>query len=270
MRKQARRAIVLAITFLAGAITTLTIVAATNANATTVGGVLNIIGRSISPSSAKGAIHSLDGASATKNDPDKNWNGIVQESSTNVSFVRGTFNVPTIAPTHGLQQSDWVGIGGYDQNQLLQAGVTVQQSGKQEEVTPWYVRTADAKFASKNYLSLAIADLTIRPRDRLTVTIRRTSGDNYTIALADDTTGKSKSITTTWGARAYTAEWITEDPFGKKTGLPFARPTSTIRWTNCRYFGDPAVTINAQLGDGLTTTWPVRGTFSEVRSGGKV
>jgi hypothetical protein len=147
-----------------------------------------------------------------------NWSGYSATCGPYTS-VWGTFTVPSlvtpIAPDSIV--SEWVGIDGATNTDLIQAGAYESQAC--DCVTPWW-----------EVLPAAATDIpmTVAANDQVTVTIDQVSGTSWEISLTDDTNHQTFSITRPYTGPATSAEWIVEDPSGYGGGLyPFSDYTTT-------------------------------------------
>jgi hypothetical protein len=136
-----------------------------------------------------------------------NWSGYAQHTKTKGMFsgVEDTWEVPKVSTTKPGKQfaSDWVGIGGYSENTLVQAGTTEwNDNGKAmynawSEVLPQSVRPFELK---------------IRPGDMVKAIVREVSPDVWVMKVVDLTTGKSDVKTVPYRSSGESAEAIHERP----------------------------------------------------------
>jgi hypothetical protein len=146
-----------------------------------------------------------------------NWSGYYATCGPYTS-VTGTFTVPSlVGPRTDAIVSEWVGIDGATNTDLIQAGAYESQAC--DCVTPWW-----------EVLPAAATDIpmTVAANDQVTVTIDQVSGTSWEISLTDDTNHQTFSITRMYTGPATSAEWIVEDPSGDGGGLyPFSDYTTT-------------------------------------------
>ncbi len=166
-----------------------------------------------------------------------NWAGYDVEAGP-YTAVTGTFTVPVMAPAAGeAAVSAWVGIDGATDGDaaLIQAGVALvtnpDMGTPTVSVVPWWeVLPAPAT---------PITTLTVRPGDRVTVQLAQVTAATWRITLADDTAGRSFSITQPYSAQLASAEWIVEAPFDGNTQQIVAlgpyRPA--VRFSNLQVAG---------------------------------
>ncbi|HVC22677.1 MAG TPA: G1 family glutamic endopeptidase [Candidatus Dormibacteraeota bacterium] len=143
------------------------------------------------------------------------WSGYVEESGSDTR-ITGTFTVPSLTTPilAGTNLSEWVGVDGYGNSSLIQAGVDEYPDASAAggfDVMPWW----EIVPAPETPISLATA---VRPGDSLTVVIGQLSGTLWQITLTDNTTGHSFSTVQTYSGPGGTAEWIVEAPTDSSTG----------------------------------------------------
>jgi hypothetical protein len=139
-----------------------------------------------------------------------NWSGYAVESGPYTS-VTGTFTVPSLVdpPTDAIV-SEWVGIDGATNPDLIQAGVEEDYEVPGCPglcIQPWWEILPQA--------STNITDVTVSAGDQVTVTITQVSGTSWDITLTDDTNGETTGpMPNSYTGLATSAEWIVEDPYG--------------------------------------------------------
>jgi Peptidase A4 family len=137
-----------------------------------------------------------------------NWSGYAQNNGTKTGPFTGaeaTFVVPTVAEPHtGNQYSaDWVGIGGYNEDTLVQDGVEADNANG----TPVYQAWTEILPAASVPLKL-----TIHPGDKIKATVRETAVNSWTMSVADLTQGTQASRTVGYDSHGASAEMILERP----------------------------------------------------------
>ena len=168
-----------------------------------------------------------------------NWSGYVAVG-TGINGVEGTFTVPklTTASEAGEQLAEWVGIDGWDDSSLIQAGITEHPDPNDPTgafyILPWWEILPAPETP--------ITTMTVSPGDQVTVTIGQVSGDEWAIELEDDTTGARFLIDETYTGPMQSAEWITEAPTNGSTGTIY--PLAP--------YSPPATFSNLLLGGTLT------------------
>lgn len=143
------------------------------------------------------------------------WAGFVQSGSTgSVTSVTGEFYVPQASYVSGQSPDSiaiWIGIDGYSDYTLWQAGISVNVSSNgAETVTPWY-ETCDAASPSPPIYDNSVH---FSPGNLVQVWTNYSNGES-TFKIVDYSTGQS------WGKTVSfilnddsSAEWIVEDSGG--------------------------------------------------------
>jgi hypothetical protein len=151
-----------------------------------------------------------------------NWSGAVITATSGHSFgtVSAEWVVPNVTQVKGVTTSDiaeWVGIDGYQSNDVCQAGVieTVQTSANGQVTVScsafaeWYPASADIISASS---------FKVNPGDKISVEVETTGAGatKATFIFDDMTTGKTYDISLTapsgTSLKGNSAEFIVETP----------------------------------------------------------
>ena len=152
-----------------------------------------------------------------------NWSGYVERGGPFTS-VTGTFNVPAIDTSAGTDNSQWVGVDGDSNEDLIQAGVaeSVSTFGGRVQIYAWW----EILPAPETPVSLPIA-----VGDRVTVTIAQVQPGTWTIKILDATSNRSFSKTVSYSGATTSAEWVLEAPTsarGSQTSLASFTPAVTF------------------------------------------
>jgi hypothetical protein len=137
-----------------------------------------------------------------------NWSGYVEGNGPQ-SSVTGTFAVPNLNTplVEGSIMSEWVGIDGDSNSDLIQAGI--QEYAAPSDPPGYY--TLSAWWEILPAPETVITSLTnLTPGDSITVTISKVSGTTWSITMDDSTEGQSFSTDQTYTGPAASAEWIVE------------------------------------------------------------
>jgi hypothetical protein len=124
--------------------------------------------------------------------------------------VEGTWRVPAVeTPAKKAQQknaysSSWVGIDGYNDDDLIQAGTEQDWLHGTKFYQAWWEILPAAETP--------ITTIAVHPGDAMTVSITEGASARWTIVLTDTTTKKSFSISRTYDGPRTSAEWIQEAP----------------------------------------------------------
>ncbi len=148
---------------------------------------------------------------ATPVDRNDNWSGYI-ESGGPFTVVAGTFTVPNLVATPGTTTtSEWVGIDGYSNTALIQAGVTEAYNPATNLVHlhAWWEILPDVETP----ISLALAT-----GNQVTVTIGQVMPGTWAIKVTNDSTGQSFSTLQSYAGAGTSAEWIVEAPTSVVTG----------------------------------------------------
>ncbi|MGA8426613.1 MAG: G1 family glutamic endopeptidase [Candidatus Dormiibacterota bacterium] len=135
-----------------------------------------------------------------------NWSGYSIASGP-YSYVSGTFNVPGLyAASTDTYVSEWTGIDGASDSDLIQAGVTEMFDPDTDLVylLPWWEILPAAETP--------ITTMSVLPGDAITVTIGQVSGTAWKIVLTNDTTAQSFTTDQTYTGPGTSVEWIVEAP----------------------------------------------------------
>ena len=175
-----------------------------------------------SPSIGNGGISSCPGKTVTAgsgaldSEGSTNWSGYAATSDdAPVTCVEATWIQPSIScgKTSHSAISIWVGIGGFDQDNLEQVGSEVDCDLGKISHFLWHESLPHERFEQR-------LDLTIKAGDHVRARVRALSASRYELAIADLTRHTSFTTTdTNSGLERNSAEWILEAPTG---GCPSA------------------------------------------------
>jgi hypothetical protein len=168
----------------------------------------------------------------------RNWSGYAIPSG-DFTSVSGSWTVPTVNPPNRRRDrqfsSTWVGIDGYNvgDDNLIQAGTEQDWLGGAASYQAWW----EILPAYETPLTLAI-----HPGDVMDVTITQGSPD-WTITVADASTGQSDSVREPYSGPQSSAEWIQEAPTVGNRIATLAND-GTVDFTNLTVNGaNPDLTI---------------------------
>jgi Peptidase A4 family len=134
----------------------------------------------------------------------KNWSGLAVTGQT-YRQVAGSWKVPTVIATPGNRYaSDWAGIGGFNSNDLIQAGTSEQYVSGRASYNAWTEILPAPETVIPNF--------PVHPGDTITVDITNTSGVAWKIVVTDSTSGKSFTRNVNYTSLRNSAEWIHEAP----------------------------------------------------------
>jgi hypothetical protein len=140
----------------------------------------------------------------------RNWSGYAL-AGTGITSVTGHWNVPQVqTPTTKRQlrsskfSSSWVGIDGFNNSNLIQAGTEQDWSHGSAFYQAWWEILPAPETP--------IPSLTVRPGDAMSVSITQGVFAQWTITVTDTTTAQSFSTTQAYAGPGASAEWIQEAP----------------------------------------------------------
>ncbi|HZQ97324.1 MAG TPA: G1 family glutamic endopeptidase [Chloroflexota bacterium] len=159
-----------------------------------------------------------------------NWAGY---AATGGSFtaVSGTWAVPHPATTGAAGESAvWVGIGGENSRDLIQAGTEEIVSGTGQVRYDAWVETLPAAPHQVPFV--------VRPGDTVSVSIVQQSGDGWTVSFANATTGAAYQQNVQYRSSLSSAEWIVEAPGGFRGQTGPLDDFGTVTFTSCSAVAD--------------------------------
>jgi hypothetical protein len=132
-----------------------------------------------------------------------NWAGYAVAGGP-YSSVGAQWTVPAVRASYrGSFSALWVGIDGFTSSALIQAGTEADYFNGAAHYSAWWeILPAPA---------VTIRTLSVRPGDRMSVTITRVSSGRWRIVVKDARSG-SYATTRAYSGSASSAEWIEEAP----------------------------------------------------------
>ena len=179
-----------------------------------------------------------------------NWSGYAILGR--VRSVHGTFTVPSCQGTG--QVSEWVGVDGYNNQDLIQAGVDEIGGLGYCDVEAWWEILPAA--------STPIAWFQVSVGDVVSVGIRRDApasqfeGAQWEVSIFDHTTGRFFTQDFRYNGPATSGEWVVEAPtiFGN---IPDVLPFTPVTWTNLGLDGHAGILSDVWLvQDGMLRALP--------------
>lgn len=149
-------------------------------------------------------------SAALSSDTSTNWSGYAATGGTFTS-VTGTWTVPTVATTTSGADATWVGIGGINSTDLIQAGTEATVSGGEVAYNAWI----EMLPAASRPISLSV-----KPGDSVTVSITQKGAVDWLIEMKNDTTGGRYSTTVQYRSSRSSAEWVQEAPSIGRSVVP--------------------------------------------------
>ena len=138
-----------------------------------------------------------------------NWSGYaaIAPAGSKITDVTQNWTVPTVKNVPAGFSSTWAGIGGYNTQDLIQAGT---ESDTAQTPYAWY----EILPASETPItSGCVGDnaCTVRPGDKMTVTIHSTGGNGWNISM-QNLNHWTWSLNLNYASTFSSAEWILEAP----------------------------------------------------------
>ena len=132
-----------------------------------------------------------------------NWSGYAITGGPYTS-VSAAWVVPSVSPTRGASySSSWVGIDGFNNNNLIQTGTEQDYYNGRAHYNAWW----EILPAAETPISM-----TVNPGDHMSATITQVSAGNFKITINDAAGNQSFSINQAYSGPLSSAEWIQEAP----------------------------------------------------------
>lgn len=133
-----------------------------------------------------------------------NWSGYAQSAPIGTfTSVEDTWKIPTVTTTlRGSQFSaDWVGIGGFSDSTLVQAGTSADNIDGTAQYQAW----TELLPAAEDPLPM-----TVHAGDSITTVVQRVASGKWLLQVSDTTTGVTESRTVSYSSYRSSAEAIHE------------------------------------------------------------
>lgn len=130
-----------------------------------------------------------------------NWSGYAVTNTTYTSAT-GNWTVPTVSGSGSHFSSQWVGVDGFSNSDLIQTGTEADVQNGTASYDAWWEILPAAETV--------ISGMTIHPGDSMTGTVQKSTSRRWVITLTDNTTGQSFSTTQRYSGPGTSAEWIEE------------------------------------------------------------
>ncbi len=132
-----------------------------------------------------------------------NWAGYVS-SRGKFTEISGTWTIPDVHNNKHLKtDSAWVGIGGVNSHDLIQAGTESTTGGGKVSYSAWYELLPDYAIP---------IDVAINSGDSVSVDISRQTKDQWKILFTNNSTGQNFEKSFQYTSTLSSAEWIEEMP----------------------------------------------------------
>ena len=156
-----------------------------------------------------------------------NWSGQIS-SGTTYSGIQANWVVPTVQATpYSGASATWIGIDGgpASPGSIIQTGTVQLTGGGATQYSAWY----------ELYPAPPVTIGGVSPGDTMTASIHQDSGSDWTIMIADVTTGNSRTIPVTYNGPGDSAEWIEELPTAVGTAQPTLANFGSATFTDMSY-----------------------------------
>jgi hypothetical protein len=158
---------------------------------------------SSTPLKSSPGLQALSGSGSSGNATSHNWSGYVLTNGT-FTAVTGTFTVPSVEHyVAGSTVSEWVGLDGWTDGALIQAGVNEVPKGPGATmIVPWWeILPSPQRLAT---------GVTVHSGDAVTVAISQAGAGKWSVKLTDDSNGTSFSTSQSYAGARTSAEWVVE------------------------------------------------------------
>ena len=156
----------------------------------------------ISPGTGISPVVTQPGTPASVTSSSSNWSGYAA-SGGNFTSVTATWTVPTVSANATGADATWVGIGGLTSRDLIQAGTQAMVDGSGVAYTSWIEMLPQSSRE---------VPLSVSAGDSVTVSITQQSGNDWLIAMKNNTTGGTYNVTVQYSSSNSSAEWVQEAP----------------------------------------------------------
>ncbi|HTW09909.1 MAG TPA: G1 family glutamic endopeptidase [Acidimicrobiales bacterium] len=137
-----------------------------------------------------------------------NWSGYADTGKGAVfTAVSGSWSVPGISPSASAYSASWIGIDGFNNNELIQTGTEQDWDSDGDVYFSWY----ELIPAAPVYLG------EVFPGDKITAVINRVGASTWEVKIADLTRGVVWEGAVSYTSPGTSAEWIQEAPFDAVT-----------------------------------------------------
>ena len=144
-------------------------------------------------------------------DVSSNWSGYAATGGRYTS-VTATWTVPQPSGSVAGADATWIGIGGVNTRDLIQAGTqSMASGGGSVRYEAWIEMLPDT--------SQSVA-LTVRPGDSITATITEQASDSWLIMIKNNTTSRTYTNAVSYQSSRSSAEWIEEAPSSGRSVVP--------------------------------------------------
>ncbi len=135
-----------------------------------------------------------------------NWSGYALSGSAGqYNNITGSWVVPAVQPSKGsTYSSSWIGIDGFNNSSLIQTGTEQDYYNGSTHYDAWWEILPAAETV--------ITNMTVKPGDHMTASIKNDGNGDWTITINNVTENESFTTTQAYSGPAASAEWIQEAP----------------------------------------------------------
>jgi hypothetical protein len=153
-----------------------------------------------------------------------NWSGYIELGGPYIG-VAGTFVVPHVRYVRGSTVSEWVGVDGWTNKSLIQAGVNeIPEAPGEVHVVPWW-----EGLPAPQRLATGVM---VRAGDTVTVRVCQDGALGWAISLTNDTKGDRFVTDQSYAGPLSSAEWVVEaDEQGDGAPTPLAPYHREVNFT---------------------------------------
>lgn len=181
-----------------------------------------------------------------------NWSGYATDPGSGITGVKSTFRVPTVSVAPPGFAANWTGIGGYETQDLIQAGTSEDEL---QGYYAWYEILPDAETPISGCST--DSNCTVNPGDVMTVDIHNVGTNLWSVSIANTTAGWSWQQNISYVSSESSAEWIFEAPtvgvqtIPANTGTNYFGPVSTFTTASGSHTIAQGNPITIDMGAGL-------------------
>ncbi|HVG98209.1 MAG TPA: G1 family glutamic endopeptidase, partial [Chloroflexota bacterium] len=175
----------------------------------------------------------------------RNWSGYAATGGT-FTEVHGTWTVPQpgAASAPGVSAA-WVGIGGVDSRDLIQAGTEETVTGTGQRQYEAWIETLPQAAET--------VPLTVRPGDTVTVDITEQGADTWLVSITNKSTGQKYQRPVRYASSRSSVEWVEEAPSAGRGGVLPIDDFGTVSFTGATAVKNGKSVTLSQLGAGPIT-----------------
>ena len=149
-------------------------------------------------------------AAAISSSTSSNWSGYAA-SGGKFTSVTATWTVPNVTATASGADATWVGVGGLESRDLIQAGTQAMVDRGAVTYQAWIEVLPESSRP---------VPLSVTAGDSVTVTLTQSGASDWSIAMKNNTTGERYTTTVRYVSSNSSAEWVQEAPSAGRGVVP--------------------------------------------------